>query len=232
MIRWDSPDAVAKIHSFFENLESLSLLVAITLELYIDFAAEPGTRSTLWIKRISDVAWAVLVIADLSSRVYGWRDKKLSEIDKQALLDRLADTNNAVSKIRLQQAPRWVNFNHREFIGLLQERPKGIAEIWYQRDDGEGFFFANNLQSWLVMAGWTVHGLNQIDPTESGKMPAILELGGQPKGITVMVPSVPYAGDELSSAMIDAFTNRGAATFGIVNETLPAGTVRIIIGPQ
>jgi hypothetical protein len=146
--------------------------------------------------------------------------------------ERQAQAEELIGKLRLAQAPRASNFDPRVFVGFLENRPKGTAEIWYQQEDGEAFLFASLLRYALVRAGWIVNGLEQIPSTAEGKMPAILKLGGQPIGLTVLVPSVPEPDHSVFKAITEASSGRQLTASGRPDAEVPEGTIRIIVGPK
>jgi hypothetical protein len=138
---WDSTDTVAKVHSFLENLESSALFVAIALEVSVDFAADPTIRTVVLAKHVSDIAWVILVIADLSSRVYGRRDKQLSEAENQRLKDAVA-WRSLTRSDRLFIRDRLSQFKGQSF----DFRPA--------LSDPESMSFCGDLKNTLESAGW------------------------------------------------------------------------------
>jgi hypothetical protein len=76
---WDSPKAVAIVHLVFEWLETVSLALAIGLEI-------SGVRLP------ANVCWVILAISDIFRHIYGLRDKRLTDeasMNLQGEIDRL-----------------------------------------------------------------------------------------------------------------------------------------------
>ena len=80
---WDSLKTVEKVHFFFESLETISLAVAIVLEL-------------AGMKLPSDIAWVVLIVSDAGRWIFGHREKVLGELE----ISRLQDTVGSFSSAR------------------------------------------------------------------------------------------------------------------------------------
>ena len=228
---WDSPKTVAKIHSFFETLETLALAVAIMLEIF-------GLRMS------SKVAWVTLILADASRSIYGRRDTRFSEADRvhkeeqiAGLRERAAIAEQAVVDLRLERILRTGLFDTRRFIRVLAENPKATAEILYAREDGEAFEFADLLARCFVVSGWNVPNHPSPIPADpEGAIPGILLIGARPLGITIRANG-PIEGP--FKAAVDAFKaiERGSVQYRPVASSgnidqMPQGLVRIIVGPR
>jgi hypothetical protein len=139
---WDSPKTVAKLHSFFETLESLALAAAIVFELS-DF------------RRASNIFWVVLVVADIAQRTYGWRDKKLSEIELAEARERQGVAEKELNE--LSSARRIDESTVSELAKALTSYAGTRVDVFIF--DGhilETLAFASRLREVFVSAGWKV----------------------------------------------------------------------------
>jgi hypothetical protein len=142
---WDSAKTVEKVHSFFESAETVSLAIAIFLEL-------AGMR------RSSDVAWVVLVISDATRQLYGRREKKLSETETKELRGHVAELSERNAVLEQQKRPRALNAEARNTLTALlaQYGKMRVDIIVFDHHIPETLLFADRLTSIFASAGWTI----------------------------------------------------------------------------
>jgi len=103
------------------------------------------------------------------------------QLDAAEARERQAQAEKLIAELRLNQAPRTDNFSERHFVGALEGKPKGRAEILFPPDDGEAALFALYIQKGLGISGWTVGPASPLSPSPpgavSGPLPPILTLG-------------------------------------------------------
>ena len=153
--RWNSPNTVEKINSFFEYLETISLAVAITLEL-------AGMRIS------SDVAWVVLVISDIGRQLYGRREKALSHAKTEQAA---AEANLARAALEARVIRRSVSrkLSNEEIKELIEHLRKHSGQTFTlrasrtrqeandakpQETNMEQSFFVMQLRGVLSASGW------------------------------------------------------------------------------
>lgn len=206
---WDSPKTVAKVHALFENLETLALAVAIIFEVFFsDF------------KRSDDAAWVILVIADVSQRLYGWRDKQISEAEKSALEANLGTLREAVADRRLtdEQSQR-IAASLSAFAGRL-------INVCDCGPSGEAMAFSRQILASLVNAGWKP----QLAGTQIGPMTEL-------RGVHVLVAR----SQEIflaASALVSVLRSEGIeATYSydpgwLCPTPTPPGVILLFVAPK
>jgi hypothetical protein len=130
LLGWNSPKTVEVINSVCEYSETISLAVAIALEL-------SGMRLS------SDVAWVVLVVSDIGRQVYGRREKRLHEAEAAKLHVSLADR-----RLTPEQSGR--------ISKLLSVFPGQVVNVFENGMLGEAMRFSRDIQGALIKAGWTM----------------------------------------------------------------------------
>jgi len=147
---WESLKTVEKIHALFEWLETISLAIAIFLEL-------SGMR------RSSNVAWVALVISDAARQVYGRREKALSDKEAEVLRQSIESRDREVSELRgrnvaLEQrmGPRVLQETEvKGLIDLLAPYHKTRVEIIaFDAHVAEPLTFSGQIASLFVSAGF------------------------------------------------------------------------------
>jgi hypothetical protein len=238
---------VEAIHSFCETAETVSLSVAILLEIF-------GFRLS------SNVAWVVLVISDGARQLYGRREKSLSnikseeerrkvaelyeraalaesetaalQIDVADARERQAQAEQLIAWLRSDKRPRWATFNLLTFIGLLKREQTGKAEILYQTEDPEAALFASHIAEGLGRVGWTVAPPVSIPPS-SGQFPNLLLMGANAVGISILVRTIPEGEDGSPfRALLGTLSKMEVLASARPDPALPEDTVRIIVGPK
>jgi hypothetical protein len=133
---WDSPKTVEKIHWSFESLETISLAVAIVLEL-------SGVRVA------SNVAWVALVIADAGRWIYGTREKTLA--DEAAAAAKL-------ERLRLQGQLARRDIPEKDIDSIVERLAKfagqSIKILTFPLNE-ETVWFASAIARVLNRAGWS-----------------------------------------------------------------------------
>jgi hypothetical protein len=189
-------------------------------------------------KRSSDVAWVILVIADVSQRLYGWREGKFTEAEKTALLEELkvagaqqSAANQLVGKLRLDQSERFRIFDTLRFAGALDPHPKATAEIWYQPQDGEAEDFAKSIERALVLANWTIG----VPPKPIPFNLSLSQAGAKARGLTILTSAEATEDSHAAFlALHKAFADQAHPpmfTWGIKKE-VPLGIIRIVVAPN
>ncbi len=135
LLGWGSAKTVEKIHSFFEYAETVSLAVAIFLEI-------SGMRLS------SNVAWVVLVISDVGRNVYSRREKHLSDAESKKDKERL----NQLSQGRGQKFTKELQ---ESLIDLLKPFAGNNVDVFlFDEHSIEALLVADRLRSTFGRAGW------------------------------------------------------------------------------
>jgi hypothetical protein len=134
---WDSDRKVEKVHSFFEYAETISLAVAIFLEL-------AGMR------RSSNVAWVALVISDVGRQLYGRRDKTLQLAEANEWRTTVKNLSERFVDRRLtpEQSKRMADF-------LAQFSGQSVNVLEYGMSL-ESMTFSDDIVAVLANAGWKI----------------------------------------------------------------------------
>ena len=102
---------------------------------------------------------------------------------------------------------------------MLSHGPKGKVTIDCVVGDAEGQTFANDVLEVLKSSGWPVEGVDQ----------GIYSGGANPVGFGILVHRAATA-PQYAGVLQSAFFSVGLAMGGAESDTVPEGTVQIIVG--
>lgn len=159
------------------------------------------------------------------------------EVDIAHSRERQMETDQLLSRMRLEQAERATVFDVRRFAGFLESRPKGTADILYQPEDAEAEEFAERLEIGMVTGHWTISTRPQpVPPEPSSRESAMSRAGARARGITVLIGRTNN-GDPARAAFFalhEAFADQVHVprfTWDM-EPSVPNGIIRIVVGPK
>lgn len=180
-------------------------------------------------------------VADLEARTAEANERTANlQLEIANARERQAEAERLLADLRLDRVPRSASFMPRTFAGVLESAPKGSVEIMYPRHDEEAHELAKNILLCFAIAEWKLSTSAPIPIPEHpfDATPSIAQAGGMAQGITVRSNSGINEG--WFKTVTDAFdavkTARGVGTqfkvSAVTDINLPAGLVRIIVGPK
>jgi hypothetical protein len=117
-------------------------------------------------------------------------------------------------------------------LGSIMEGTKGTAEIIYQKDDPEAYTFASDVYKILLSAGWEANPPKPF--VASGDIPAAIEHGAHDTAVTIRANFKDLRTlqpDSAYSTLQAFFLANDLPPAGSIDESLPFGSCRIVIGP-
>lgn len=119
---------------------------------------------------------------------------KISDLVQRASMEKVANANVRAAEVSFEheQLKREVgprHLNREAFLKALTGDVTGEVEILYSRDDAEAMELAQQIALALEEASWKVLKREPI-PNSNALLPSAMEVSGQPKGVTIAVPSI------------------------------------------
>jgi hypothetical protein len=154
-----------------------------------------------------------------------------------------------LERVKKAIGPRQIN--REVFVNALEGQPKAPVQILYLRDDQESLEFAQEIANLLERAKWKVIARQPIPIPKRAKsaaqdIPITMTVGGQPSGVTVVTHSVTEeeieAGKRVEgkqdwirtpwTVLCNAFEESTGVGQAASNETVPKGTLRVVVAPK
>jgi hypothetical protein len=135
-----------------------------------------------------------------------------------------AETENLVDVLRQAQNPRMIFWD--EFRNALNGKTIGVASILYQQGDPEAYRFAMDLYMALASSEW----LTNLPEAVS----SVMDVKGF-SGVTIVVNKIesqPFEIETAQSALRQAILTCAHGVRVTLDETLPDGFFRIVVGPK
>ena len=138
----------------------------------------------------------------------------LLQTEKEAR--RRAEAELKLAGIQAHEPPRSLTAKQvSHFVEALKERPKGTVDIVCVWNNAEAMAFMKEIASLMKTAGWNVKNESRV------------VFKGTPNGVIIATQST---NNPPAASLQKAFKFIGFPTHGVVNETVPADEVRLIIG--
>lgn len=119
------------------------------------------------INLLIEIIGFVLVVGGLGMELYGGTKALLASDLENRLLKR------QLSEMEMNSRPRSQRFNREKFTKVLQRVPGKAIEILYDKNDLEGFQFAQLCLFAVQEAGWSVKGFR---PFEESDIPEVMRI--------------------------------------------------------
>ena len=160
------------------------------------------------------------------------------------------ENSAAQAKLELEHIKKKVGprqLNREAFLKALENQPKLPIQILYLRDDPDSFEFAQQIEGVLKEAKWEVQSRNPIPtPSTPRSEPTTMSVGGQPTGVTVSAHSLSE--EEINAGMnrtlgkpwkktpwtvlVFAFEQSMGESKASSHDSVPAGVLRVVVGPR
>jgi hypothetical protein len=161
--------------------------------------------------------------------------------------ERAAEAELCLEQLRKQVGPRRIPRD--AFLNALANQPKAPTEIYFERDDPDSFSVAQQIWQLLRDANWEVTPPVPAAPTDLyPTSPAVVSVGGQPSGVTVVAHSVSPEENQRTGKMIagkEWLKTPWTVLFNAFLQTLgsasgasggpnapPEGTLRVVVAPR
>lgn len=158
-----------------------------------------------------------------------------------------ADARTKEAELKIQEivkisGPRHIN---RElFLKELEGKPKSRVQVWYVSNTSGGFWFAHEIFTAIIEAGWEItepcRPVPEVKPDPTDPMTTFVSaatfFGGQPNGVTVVGPQRepgPSESNPSQTALMRAIgTGFGGVIYGSPHTSIPAGSLRVIVAAK
>lgn len=246
------------------ELESASFWANVAVVIFTLAAASAGGFALYFSSKASAVRDAELVRFQEESRVsIANADARSAEANEKAAganertgkleveagqqRERAAKAEASLLELRQRLAPRQIK--GKDFLKLLEGKPKMPVEIMFLRDDPEAWGLAMQLRDFLRQATWNPPEPVPIPPTDVPRLadqPSTMGAGGQPTGVAVVIRATtqeefrlfgdreaPTAFNALQQALLHSLGSISSTiNDGHLNPSPTPGILRIVVGPK